>query len=81
MIPPEFVMVIDCRIPVTVDIAQWEATINKWCKEAGEGVTITYEQKQPQVPVTKLDNTNDYWIAFKQATDKLYVVLYMFIYY
>jgi len=75
VVPPELVVVIDCRIPVTVDVKKWEATINQWCKEAGEGITIEYEQKQPQVPVTKLDASNPYWIAFKEASDKLNLVL------
>jgi aminoacylase len=54
-----------------VDIKKWEETINQWCKEAGPGIRIEYEQKQPQIPPTKLDNSNPYWIAFKEATDKL----------
>ncbi|XP_018568185.1 aminoacylase-1 isoform X1 [Anoplophora glabripennis] len=71
VIPPEFVIVVDCRIPITVDIKKWEETINRWCSDAGQGVRIEYEQKQPQVPATKLDNTNPFWIAFKEASDEL----------
>lgn len=71
VVPPELIFVIDCRIPVTVDIKKFEETINQWCKEAGEGIFIEYEQKQPQVAVTKLDSSNPFWIAFKQAADKL----------
>jgi len=71
VIPPELIIVIDCRIPVTVDIKKFEETINQWCKEAGEGVWIEYEQKEPQIPVTKLDNSNVFWTAFKEAADKL----------
>lgn len=72
VVPPELEIAIDCRIPPeTVDIKKWEETINQWCKEAGPGIWIEYEQKQPQIPPTKLDNSNPYWIAFKEATDKL----------
>lgn len=71
MIPPEFVIVVDCRIPITVDLKKWEETIKRWCSDAGQGVRVEYEQKQPQVPATKLDNTNPFWIAFKEATDEL----------
>lgn len=71
MVPDEIVMVIDCRIPVTVDIKKWEETVNQWCKEAGKGVWIEFEQKQPQVAVTKLDDSNPFWISFKEAADKL----------
>ncbi|KAK4875016.1 hypothetical protein RN001_011438 [Aquatica leii] len=71
VIPDELVMVIDCRIPVTVDIKAWEETVNQWCKDAGEGVWIEYEQKQPQVPVTQLNDSNRYWVSFKKAFDDL----------
>lgn len=71
VVPPEMVIVIDVRIPVTVDIQKWEETIHNWCAEAGSDIYITYSQKQPQVPVTKLDDSNPYWIAFKAATDEL----------
>lgn len=39
--------------------------------EAGQGVTIEFEQKDPYVPPTKLDDTNPYWLAFKGAADQL----------
>ncbi|XP_025834409.1 aminoacylase-1 isoform X2 [Agrilus planipennis] len=71
VVPPELIAVFDIRIPVTVDIVEFENNINKWCKEAGEGIWIEYEQKQDQVPVTKLDKTNPFWVAFKEATDEL----------
>lgn len=64
-------VVIDCRIPITVDVKKWEETVNRWCKEAGQGVYIEYEQKQQQIVATKIDNTNPYWVAFKEATDTL----------
>ncbi|XP_045474119.1 aminoacylase-1-like [Harmonia axyridis] len=71
VVPPEMIIVIDCRMPVTIDIQKWEETIHKWCAEAGSDIYITYSQKQPQVPVTKLDDSNPFWVAFKAATDEL----------
>lgn len=71
VVPPELILVVDCRIPITVDIKKWEETLNKWCKEAGQGVYIEFEQKQPQIEATKMDNTNPFWVAFKEATDEL----------
>ncbi|KAF2880505.1 hypothetical protein ILUMI_25676 [Ignelater luminosus] len=71
IIPPEFTLSIDCRIAITVDLEQFEATLNKWCKEAGEGVWIEYQQKDSQVPPTKLDESNPYWIAFKKAASNI----------
>lgn len=54
-----------------MDVKKFEETINRWCKEAGKGVYIEYEQKQLLIPPTKIDNTNPYWVAFKEATDAL----------
>ncbi|KAJ3643733.1 hypothetical protein Zmor_026426 [Zophobas morio] len=72
VVPPEFVIAVDCRIPpINVDVTQWEETINQWCKEAGSGVWIEYKQKLPQVPPSRLDSSNPYWIAFKEAVDHL----------
>lgn len=45
--------------------------LNQWCEEAGSDVWIEYQSKDPQVTPTKVDNSNIYWTAFKQATDKL----------
>lgn len=71
VIPPELSIMIDCRIPVTMDIIEWEKTLNKWCKDAGEGVIIECEQKEPLVPITQLNDDNSYYVAFKKATDHL----------
>ncbi|XP_060530070.1 aminoacylase-1 isoform X2 [Cylas formicarius] len=71
VVPPELTVVIDCRIPVTVDHKKWEQTIKGWCREAGPDVFIEYSQKGTPVPATKLDNSNPFWIAFKQTTDAL----------
>lgn len=75
VIPPEFIITFDCRITPQHDIKKWQETIDQWCKEAGPGVWIEYEQKEDQVTPTKLDNSNPYWLAFKDATDKLYVTI------
>ncbi|KAF2904640.1 hypothetical protein ILUMI_01524 [Ignelater luminosus] len=75
VVPSEFVLVIDCRIPVTVNVVQFENTLKKWCDEAGEGVWIEYQQKQPQIPVTRLDESNAFWIAFKEASDNMNIKL------
>lgn len=49
--------------------------IRSWCKEAGDDVTIEFEQKNPKIESTKLDESNPYWIAFKKTTDKLGIEL------
>ncbi|KAF2893524.1 hypothetical protein ILUMI_12649 [Ignelater luminosus] len=76
VIPPEFALAIDCRIALTVDLEIFEATLNEWCKEAGDGVWIEYQQKRPRIPPTKLDESNPYWIAFKKASDNMNLQLH-----
>ncbi|XP_050305097.1 aminoacylase-1-like isoform X2 [Anthonomus grandis grandis] len=71
VVPPEMVITIDCRIAVTVDNTQWEKQVKQWCSEAGSDVWIEWEQKEPPVAATKLDSSNPFWLAFKEATDKL----------
>lgn len=71
MIPEELTAIFDMRIPPTMDHVELEQKILGWCKEAGDNVTISFQQKEPRVESTKLDNTNPYWVAFKNSCDKL----------
>lgn len=45
--------------------------IKQWCDEAGGDIEIIYDSKDPKTPLTAIDNTNPFWIAFKSATDEL----------
>lgn len=45
--------------------------INRWCDEAGGNIKIKFQSKDPKAPLTATDQTNPYWIAFKNATDEL----------
>lgn len=80
VVPPELVVVFDCRLPVTVNHKDWENTLNQWCKEAGSGIWIEYEQKQPAIPITKLDNSNTFWKVFKESADQMYVQVFSLLY-
>lgn len=71
VVPEELIVVFDVRIAVTVDMPKFEAMVNQWCKEAGSGIFIEYEQKEPQIACTKLDSSNPFWLAFKESTDKM----------
>ncbi|KAL1500804.1 hypothetical protein ABEB36_006246 [Hypothenemus hampei] len=71
VVPPELIFTIDCRNAITVDNAKWEEEIKQWCQEAGKDVWIEWEQKEPQVPITKLDTSNIYWSRLKQTFDDL----------
>ncbi|XP_049867876.1 aminoacylase-1-like [Pectinophora gossypiella] len=71
VVPEKLTVVFDIRLAVTSDLDKFEKMVQKWCKEAGEGVTFEFEQKNPMIECTKTDNTNPYWVAFKSAADAL----------
>ncbi|XP_038214771.1 aminoacylase-1-like [Zerene cesonia] len=71
VIPEKLTVVFDCRLAVTVDHEEFENKIKEWCKEAGEGVTYEFEQKNDKIECTKIDETNPFWVAFKSTADKL----------
>ncbi|XP_026744436.1 aminoacylase-1-like [Trichoplusia ni] len=75
VVPEKLTATFDIRIALSVDLKEFESTIRRWCVEAGQGVTIEFEQKDPYVPPTKLDDTNPYWLAFKGAADQLKIKL------
>lgn len=67
--------IFDCRLDPSIDHNEFEAMIKKWCEEAGSDVTYSFEQKNPKVENTKLDDSNPFWIAFKKACDDLAIQL------
>lgn len=44
--------------------------IQKWFKEAGEGVSYSVIAKDPPGEITKLDLSNIFWAAFKKSCDE-----------
>lgn len=43
--------------------------LNRWCTEAGSGVTLVFNSKAPRIEPTKIDDSNPFWIAFKEAVE------------
>ncbi|XP_071559160.1 aminoacylase-1-like isoform X1 [Temnothorax nylanderi] len=75
VIPTDLSVVFDIRLAPSVDHEEFEATIKRWCEEAGPGVTYSFEQKNPQIEDTKLDDSNTFWTAFKKTCDEIGVKL------
>ncbi|XP_033327279.2 aminoacylase-1 [Megalopta genalis] len=75
VVPPSLTAIFDIRLDPSIDHEEFEAMIKKWCKEAGENVTYSFEQKNSKVPNTKVDDSNPYWLAFKKACDDLGITL------
>ncbi|KAJ6649052.1 Aminoacylase-1 [Pseudolycoriella hygida] len=71
VIPGELTIVFDIRLAVDVDHDEFYHMIERWCEEAGGNIKIIYQSKDPKSPVTATDDTNPFWIAFKNATDEL----------
>lgn len=71
VVPTSLTAIFDCRLDPSVDHNEFEAMIKRWCQEAGSDVTYSFEQKNPKIANTKLDDSNPYWIAFKKVCDDL----------
>ena len=71
VVPPEFMVCFDIRIAVDVNHLELEQTILDWCKEAGGGIELEYDQKSPCIAPTKLDDSNIFWKPFKDALDEM----------
>ncbi|XP_063705600.1 aminoacylase-1-like isoform X2 [Culicoides brevitarsis] len=75
VIPAEFSLGFDVRIAIDVDHKEFEDKIRKWCEEAGGDIEIEFGHKLNRVEPTKLDESNVFWMAFKQATDEMNLVI------
>ncbi|CAG9787633.1 unnamed protein product [Diatraea saccharalis] len=75
VVPEQLTVSFDIRIALTDSQQELEEKVKQWCKEAGAGVTYEFEQKDPEVTATAVDDTNPYWLAFKQAADQLNIPL------
>ncbi|XP_012270733.1 aminoacylase-1 [Orussus abietinus] len=75
VLPDNVSVAFDIRLATTVNHKEFEETIRGWCKEAGEGVSLKFEQKNNQIENTKLDNSNPFWTALKKACDSINVNL------
>lgn len=71
VIPQEMVASFDVRLACDVDHDQFEKMVYEWCKEAGSDLKVEFEQKNPKIEVTKLDDSNPWWIAFKKECDSM----------
>ncbi|OAD58563.1 Aminoacylase-1 [Eufriesea mexicana] len=77
VVPPSLTAIFDIRIDPSIDHSEFEAMIKRWCQEAGSDITYSFEQKNPKIENTELDDSNPFWIAFKQSCDDLGINLKM----
>lgn len=43
--------------------------LKKWCTDAGDGIELVFNFKNPWIEPTKIDETNSFWVAFKQTIE------------
>lgn len=78
VVPPEITMSVDARMSVNIDYEQFERDLYDWCKQAGDGIEVQFIQKLQRIEPTKLDDKNQYWLAFKKVlVDDLYVTRHL----
>ncbi|XP_051174936.1 aminoacylase-1-like [Leptopilina boulardi] len=70
VIPDVLSVAFDIRVSPFVNFTKFVEIFEGWLREAGDGVNYTVIDKGPPTDVTKLDSSNIYWLAFKQACDK-----------
>lgn len=71
VVPPEISIMTDFRLAVDVDHDGFETLFKTWCVEAGDNIEYEYDLKDPFIPPTNIDSSNNYWSAFKSAVDDL----------
>ena len=77
VVPEALNATFNIRLDNSKNHEDFETMINRWCKEAGEGVRIEFLHKPPKVQPTILDETNLFWMNFKNASDRLNITLEM----
>lgn len=53
----------------------------EWCCNAGPGVRVKFKDDPIRVKVTKVDNSNLWWVALKTECDKMHVKVLVWIMY
>ncbi|XP_004529660.1 aminoacylase-1A [Ceratitis capitata] len=71
VVPPVIEAVFDMRLALDVDHDAFDRQLKSWCNEAGGGIEIVYETKEPKLEGTKIDASNPYWTAFEGALKEL----------
>ncbi|KAK5638398.1 hypothetical protein RI129_012693 [Pyrocoelia pectoralis] len=81
IIPLKFSLTFDCRLPPDADIDEFDGTVSRLCQEAGSGITVEFLSERPPTSLfTTLDDSNRYWVAFKQVITDLGIPFETWIY-
>ncbi|XP_073955436.1 aminoacylase-1-like [Choristoneura fumiferana] len=75
IVPEQFTATFDIRLATNMNHEMFEELINRWCREAGNGVRCEFDHKDPYVKPTVMDHTNHYWVAMKKAIEDMGITL------
>lgn len=75
VVPAEITLTFDVRLSVDMDHKETEEMIQRFAEEAGSGVSVKYNIKEKKSPVTPIDDSNPWWVAFREACSKMDVKL------
>lgn len=71
VVPTELSVSFDIRLSIDVDINKMRETVQKWCCDAGPGVSVKFKDNPIRVRPTILNDMNPWWVAFKKECDKM----------
>uniref|UniRef100_A0A1B0CTY8 N-acyl-aliphatic-L-amino acid amidohydrolase n=1 Tax=Lutzomyia longipalpis TaxID=7200 RepID=A0A1B0CTY8_LUTLO len=71
VIPEELSVTFDIRLPPTADHEAFNRLLEQWIRESGANVSLTFEQKEDKVPVTPIDDSNPFWMTFRDVLTNL----------
>lgn len=71
VVPPELSAGFDIRMATDVHYNDILNIITGWCQEAGDGVRMEIFKRNEQTTPTKLDDSNLWWLKFKNECDKM----------
>ncbi|XP_046582536.1 aminoacylase-1-like [Haliotis rubra] len=71
VVPAELFACFDIRTPPHVDLTEFEKELWRWCREAGDDVTLEFDQKSDSPHKVPIDSSNPWWTAFMSACKSL----------
>lgn len=71
VVPSEYVLHFDIRVPPNVDFKKLEDQFAEWLNSAGTGVSFEYSQHSKVSAITAVDETNPFWMAFASTFSEL----------
>lgn len=71
VIPSKLSAIFALRVAIDVNLTELRNKIQEWCHEAGDDVRCNELQLDTDQLATKLDNSNIWWLAFKEASSKM----------